>query len=133
MKRLQNHKAIPFSEAKKSALNVYDAISEQFESNTGHSFTACLSSNPKSTLQVRQTKQELKNSKRESLRSYKQAVEDNYRNTAASAVLGTRTSKSQFGLIQGFETPDLNQPPTKERSHTPNLENVKLIHLPKKC
>ena len=112
----------------KTALNVFATISGAFEDSTGQSFTECLTLNPKTRLQVRATKQEQNKKRREQLRSYKSSIEQEYKESAVSAVLGTRTSKSQFNKIRMIES---FQPPTQTeqatpKSHIPALENIEL-------
>lgn len=128
LKRLKKEQPIPLREAKKTALNVYESLSGQFEESVGHSLTDCLTSNPKSKLQMRPTKQEQKQKRRDQLRTFKQNIEEQHRESAVSAVLGTRTSKSQYSkmrLTQGFETPEQK---VKPKSHTPTMDKVQLLH-----
>ena len=98
LKRLKNNTPTLLREAKKTALNVLENISEAFEESTGQSFTECLTQNPNTKFQIRPTKQEQKKKRRE-LRSYKSSIEEQYKESAVSAVLGTRTSKSQFNRL----------------------------------
>ena len=127
LKRLKKDKPIPLKEAKKTALTVFESISEQFEDSTGHSLTDCLTANPKTKLQKRPTKQQQKRIRREQVREYKQNVEQHYTDSAVSSVLGTRVSKSQYNrvrLAQGFEPPKESKP----KSHTPTMENIRVIN-----
>lgn len=128
LKRLKRESPIPLREAKKIALNVFESISDQFEESTGHSLTECLTSNPKSRLLARPTKQQQKLKRREQFRTSKQTIENDYKESSVSAVLATRTSKSQFNkirIIQGYETPEQQAQP---KSHTPTMDNVVLTH-----
>ena len=131
LKRLKNNTPIPLREAKKTALNVLENISEAFEESTGQSFTECLTQNPKTKLQIKPTKQEQKKKRREQLRSYKSSIEEQYKESAVSAVLGTRTSKSQFNkirMIESFQPQVQTQQSTAStlKSHTPALDNIEL-------
>ena len=100
LKRLRKDKPIPLREAKKTALNIFENISDKFEESTGQSFTNCLTQTPKTRLQIRPTKQEQKKKRRKQMRSYKSSIEQKYKQSAVSAVVGTRTSKSQFNKIR---------------------------------
>ena len=115
-------------EAKKTAQNILETISESFEDSTGQSFTECLTQNPKTRLQVRATKQEQKKTRREQLRSYKSNIEQEYKESAVSAVLGMRTSKSQFNKIRMIESfqPTTQTEQATPKSHIPALENIEL-------
>ncbi len=89
LKRLQKKQTIPFCNAKKTALAAYENIADQFEESTGHSLNVCLTSNPKSKLQVRATKEQ-KQKRRDQARAFKKIVEGNYKQSAVSTVLGTK-------------------------------------------
>ena len=109
----------------KTAQNVLETISEAFEDSTGQSFTECLTQNPKTRLQARASKQEQKKKRREQLRSYKSSIEQE---SSVSAVLGTRTSKSQFNkirMIEGFQ-PTTQTEEATPKSHIPAIENIEL-------
>jgi hypothetical protein len=116
-------------EAKKTAFNVLENISEAFEESTGQSFADCLNQNPKTRLQIRPTKQEQKKKRREQVRSYKSSIEQQYKESAVSAVLGTRTSKSQFNkirMIESFQVQPQSSTASTIKSHTPAFDNIEL-------
>ena len=123
---------------KKTALHVFNSVSESFEESTGQSFTNCLTLNPKTRLQVRLSKQDQKQRRREQIRKFASSIENKLKESAVSALLGTRTSKSQFNklrMIEGFEQEDDKKEQIKDastKSHIPSVENWRLVTMTKK-
>ena len=132
LKRLQRDKLLPLREAKKTALHVFNSVSESFEESTGQSFTNCLTLNPKTRLQVRLSKQDQKQRRHEQIRNFALSIENKLKESAVSALLGTRTSKSQFNklrMIDGFEQEDDKKEQLKDastKSHIPSVENIEI-------